>query len=71
MSVVCKCDRCGTYTCVSNRHRIETHGMIGLEPYENDYDLCPECRDEFIEFMKGVPAPSLLDRLRAMLKRKD
>lgn len=77
MASVRKCDRCGAYHGWRENHAIKMDGYIKdgfsgtYDYYANDYDLCPECRDEFIEFMKGVPAPSLLERLRAIVKRKD
>lgn len=71
MSVAWKCDRCGTYCGATNTHRVETRGRFELEYYEKDYDLCPKCRDELDEFMAGVPAASLVDKLKARLLRKD
>jgi hypothetical protein len=39
--------------------------------YDEEYDLCPECKAEFDDFMNGVPAPTLLERLKERLKKKE
>ena len=78
MSMAYECSRCGTHHKPDKNHRITAHGKSGtigffggVAYYDEEYDLCPECKAEFDDFMNGVPAASLLERLRARLKKKE
>lgn len=55
-----KCDRCGTFymryrNCVPHKKTKEGLPVCGIQHdsgYINTYDLCPECFDGLIKFMK-------------------
>lgn len=53
MSVARKCDRCGTYHD-NLIFQIDMVGPLGIELDRKNYDLCPECESEFVDFMNGL-----------------
>ncbi len=79
MSMAYECNRCGTHHKHDKNHKITAHGrekrgigFVGpITYYDEEYDLCPECKAEFDDFMNGVPAPTLFERLKERLKKKE
>lgn len=70
MSMAYKCNRCEKYHGYESNHKIVAVSKYGAIS-DDEYDLCPECKAEFDDFMKGAPAASLLERLRERLKKKE
>ena len=77
MSVAYKCNRCGKHHDYDANHKITASGrekrdigFVGpVEFCDDEFDLCEECKAEFDDFMNGVPAPTLLEKLRERLKK--
>lgn len=65
-----KCDRCGKY--FDNKQGRVIRYMrfekaTGAQP--NDYDLCYDCYDKFLEFIKNNQSGIFNDRGKEMLKK--
>lgn len=71
MATVYRCDRCGKHYAYKENHRVTLSGGTGDTYYYNEYDLCKECRDALGDFMNGVPVPTLMEKLKAALKKED
>lgn len=55
MSSASKCDRCGKYYDAIELNSSKVNFLLygALLPKGYEKDLCPECTDKFMEFMKG------------------
>ena len=71
MASAYKCDRCGKYHTYNTNHNIYACGGRGDTYYVRRYDICEECKKEFELFMSGDSPKSLLERLRARLRKKE
>lgn len=71
MSLARKCDRCGTYHD-GRLYKVTVEQMYPSVEYCDDdlYDLCPDCKIEFDDFMNGVKPNDLLSRLHALFKKE-
>lgn len=69
MAVARKCDRCGTYHD-GRIYEVITEPMYVSAEYDDreKFDLCPDCMNEFGDFMNGVKPKDLLSRLQALFK---
>lgn len=67
MAAARKCDRCGAYRD-GRIYKLTKIPMYVLDEDEKEFDLCPDCIDEFDDFMNGVKPKDLLSRLQALLK---
>ena len=67
MALARKCDRCGAYHD-GRIYEIEISPMCYLNETHEEFDLCPDCKNEFDDFMNGVKPKDLLGRLQALLK---
>ena len=67
MAFAKKCDRCGAYHD-GRIYEIEMKPMCYMNEVDEDFDLCPECKREFDDFMNGVKPKDLLGRLQVLFK---
>lgn len=70
MSYATRCNRCGKFQDGHN-FRINHEGRYGVDWLYKEYDLCPECNEDFFKFMNGAKPSTLREVLRDRLRRKD
>lgn len=62
-----RCDRCGEYHD-RRIYKLNVEPMFQFSEDEYELDLCPECMNEFTDFMNGVKPKDLLGRLKDAIK---